>query len=315
MYKHMADKKIRVAILMGGISSEREVSLSTGRMIAENLDKGKYIVQIYDTKVDLLKLASDAKKIDVAFIALHGKYGEDGTIQGMLELFKVPYVGCGVLASALAMDKDMSKRALQAEGIAVPKGFLAEKEGGKSKDILERITKEVGFPCVVKPNDGGSSVGTSIAESPGALNKALKMAFEESKEILIEEYLKGTEISVPVLGNDKLKALPVIEICPKTKFFDYEAKYNAESCDEIVPARISEKLTAEAQELAIRSYRVLKCRGFSRIDMIIKNNKIYVLEINTIPGMTPESLLPKSAKAAGILFPKLLDKIMKLALE
>ncbi len=296
--------KIRVAVLGGGISNEREVSLSTAKQVRENLNKEKFEPIFYDTKTDLPKLFTDAqdRKVGVAFIALHGKGGEDGTIQGMLELLDIPYTGPGVLASAVGMDKKISKQIFEKAGISMAKTFK---------------TQTVQFPCVVKPNIGGSSVGISLANNTQEFDQAISMALDEDSDLLIEEYIPGTEITVGVLGNKELEVLPVVEICPKNKFFDYQAKYDAEYCNEIVPARISEESARQARELAKKVYRLLGCKGFSRIDMILKQDtgEPVVLEINTIPGLTPNSLLPKAAEAAGISFPQLLEKVIMFALE
>ena len=296
--------KIRVAVLGGGISNEREVSLSTAKQVMENLNKEKFEPIFYDTKTDLPKLFTDAqdRKVGVAFIALHGKGGEDGTIQGMLELLDIPYTGPGVLASAVGMDKKISKQIFEKAGISMAKTFK---------------TQTVQFPCVVKPNIGGSSVGISLANNTQEFDQAISMALDEDSDLLIEEYIPGTEITVGVLGNKELEVLPVVEICPKNKFFDYQAKYDAEYCNEIVPARISEESARQARELAKKVYRLLGCKGFSRIDMILKQDtgEPVVLEINTIPGLTPNSLLPKAAEAAGISFPQLLEKVIMFALE
>ena len=308
----MSQKKLKIAVLYGGVSNERKISLLTGKQIGEALDKEKYEVCFYDTKKDLKKLFLDCSdgKVDVAFPALHGKYGEDGTIQGMLELLKVKYVGSGVLSSALSMDKEVAYKLLKGEGIRVPSGVLLTKI-----DDLESL--DVKIPAVVKPVNSGSSVGVTIVKNREGLKSAVEEAFKHDKKVLIEEYVKGTEITVPVLGNETAAALPVSEIAPKTEFFDYKAKYDPELCDEIVPARISSELTREAQKLAVRVYMILENRGFSRIDMIIRegNDELVVLESNTIPGMTPNSLFPKAAVCAGMSFGELLDRLVELAME
>lgn len=206
------NNKIRVAVLGGGISNEREVSLSTAKQVMENLEAEKFISSFYDTKTDLPKLFSVARDrgVDVAFVALHGKGGEDGSMQSMLEILKLPYIGSGILASALGMDKVVSKKLFEKEGIPVPKTFSEN---------------NVNFPCVVKPVNGGSSIGVSILENKDqkALKRAIAFALKEDKNVLIEEYVPGTEITVGVLGNKELQVLPVVEIAPKNKFFDYQA--------------------------------------------------------------------------------------------
>jgi len=304
---------IKVAILMGGISNEREVSLSTGKTVAKYLDSSKFDPKFYDTKKDLLKLFSDISKnkIDVCFIALHGKGGEDGSIQGILELLGVAYTGPGIMASAISMDKIISKRLFMQEKIFTPRFIVVQNKKINFKQIRDKI----GLPCVIKPSNSGSSVGVSIIKKEKEIKKGIKMALKEDDKVIIEEYIQGKEITVGVLGNKTPRALSIVEIIPKTKFFDYQAKYNPKFCDEIAPARISVDLTKKAQELALKVYKLLDCKGFSRIDMILKGKKIYVLENNTIPGLTPNSLLPKAAKADNISFSKLLEKIINFGLE
>lgn len=311
-------KKLRVAIVMGGFSNERKISLFSGKNIADNLDSKKYLIKIYDLKKEFDNFFSDAeqKKFDIVFIALHGKYGEDGTIQRLLELLKIPYTGSGVLASALGMNKVMSKKIFIQENINTPEYiFFNKQEYFSSKKILfKKIKARLNFPCVVKPCGGGSSIGVNIAKNFKDLKESIKKAFKEDNELIIEKYILGKEISVPLIGNNELQVLPIIEIRSKKHFFDYQAKYDSKNCEEITPAEISKNLAKKVQEIAKKVHLSLGCRGFSRVDMILNENKIYVLEINTIPGMTKNSLLPKSARAAGISFPKLLDKIIKLAL-
>ena len=334
---------------MGGKSPEHEVSLVTGREVVRHLDKRKYQVlpvvisrdgerwQLKSPQQILLHSPAGVEKInhkkrikggkallprgrslplrlgegqDVVFIAMHGPYGEDGTVQGMLELAGIPYTGAGVLASSLGMNKIMFKKIMEKEGIPIPDYLVFEK-----KDSQRKILRKFKFPLVVKPDDQGSSVGISFAHNKKELGPALKLAFEYGQKILIEKYIKGIEISCGVLGNEDPIALPVIEIIPKREFFDYKAKYDETQRDEIVPARISKRLTKKVQQLAIQVFKAIECCGFGRIDMIIYRGKPYVLEINTIPGLTPVSLFPQEAAAAGLSYPQLLDRIIELALE
>jgi D-alanine-D-alanine ligase len=251
------------------------------------------------------------RNVDVVFIAMHGPFGEDGTIQGMLELSGISYTGPGILASAIGMDKIMFRKIMVAENIPVPK-FVSFKKG----EDINKIFADLGRPSYfVKPYNQGSSVGASIVKKEKDLKPALELALQYSEIALIDEYIKGLELTCAVIGNDVPISLPVIEIRPlKGDFFDYESKYTESGAEEIVPARISPKLTKEVQELAIKVYKILRCRGFSRIDFILKDNKYpIVLEINTIPGLTPASLLPKAAKSAGISYSELLDTIINLA--
>jgi D-alanine-D-alanine ligase len=304
-------KKLRVALLAGGFSAEREISILTGAMIAKNLDKKKYQVFLFDPARDLMKLvgALKNKRMDVVFPALHGPLGEDGTIQGMLEIFSVPYVFSGVLASALAMDKDMAKKIFKKEKIPTPKYFIFTYKNHIS-------LKKVKFPCVVKPLTQGSSVGVTIAQKPSEFKKALKKALEFGPKAMVEEFIEGREVTAAVLGNAKPRALPLIEIKPKiSQFFDYEAKYQKGGSEEICPAPINQILTKKIQDLAVKVHVALGCRGVTRTDLILHGSQPFVLEINTIPGMTETSLVPQAASAAGIKFPQLLDRLIELAFE
>jgi D-alanine-D-alanine ligase len=306
--------KLKVALLSGGISSEREVSIKSGNQVYEALDKAKYDISRYDPASDLGKLVADASAIDIAFIVLHGPYGEDGTVQGLLELLNIPYQGSGVLGSALAMDKWSAKRLYKEAGLSVPP-FKVLMNG--ETYALESLSDEPGFPLVVKPRYGGSSIGTSIVQTPEELPEALERAFEYDSHVILEAYLEGTEITGGVLGNNDFQLLPIVEIIPESQytFFDYEAKYKEGATREVCPARIDETLSRRAQSYAATAHRALCCRGYSRTDMIICDEIIYVLETNTIPGMTPVSLFPLAAKAAGISFSQLLDRLIQLAME
>lgn len=330
---------------MGGKSPEHEISLISGREVIRNLNPAKYeILPIIISKDGKKWQMADRKEffldsptlnqysdnlvqtkyypksqepnsliqnnnIDLVFIAMHGPYGEDGTIQGFLDLVGVPYTGSKVLASALGMDKIYSRKLFTQAGLKVPKSLVLTKN-----DDPKVVWQKFSLPIFIKPARQGSSVGTSKVSKKSNLEKALKIAFSFGSLVLIEEYLAGTEITVGVLGNDKVQALPPVEIVPKNEFFDYEAKYQESKCEEICPARINDSLKRRAQEIAIKAFHSLGCRGFGRIDMIIQGKDIYVLEVNTIPGLTPMSLFPKAAKAAGISYRELLDKIIVLAL-
>ena len=306
--------KLNVALLSGGISSEREVSIKSGNQVYEALDKAKYDVTRYDPATDLGKLLADASGIDVAFIVLHGPYGEDGTVQGLLDLLHIPYQGSGVLGSALAIDKWSSKRLYKEAGLPVPPFEVFVR--GRVYDT-EALASQPGFPLVVKPRYGGSSIGTSIVQTLQQLPAAIDMAFEYGPHVILEVYLQGTEITGGVLGNDDLQLLPIVEVIPESgyTFFDYEAKYREGATREICPAPISQAISERAQSYAAAAHRALCCRGYSRTDMIIHDETVYVLETNTIPGMTPVSLFPLAAKTAGISFGQLLDRLIELALE
>jgi D-alanine-D-alanine ligase len=306
--------KKTIALLYGGISSERDVSLSSGEQVYHSLDQEKYDIRRYDTKSDLPRLVAEATQIDAALIILHGAYGEDGTVQGLLELLDIPYQGAGVLGSSLAMNKLAAKQMYTQWGIPLP-AYLAVHQADNLAP--ERIIERIGLPLVVKPVVGGSSIGMSIVRVAEALPQALNAAFGHDPSIIVESYIEGTEITASVLGNDDLTALPLIEIIPggKFEFFDYEAKYTAGATQEICPARIDPALTEKAQTYALMAHSALFCRGYSRTDMILRGQDIFVLETNTIPGMTRTSLFPQAAQAAGISFSQLLDRLIELGIQ
>jgi D-alanine-D-alanine ligase len=307
-------KKLRVALLSGGISSERDVSLHSGEQVYEALDKDKYNIQRYDPQTDLPRLIKDAAQIDVALIILHGPYGEDGTVQGLLDLLHIPYQGSGVLGSSLAMNKAATKQMYEKAGIPGPPYVIYDRNDTVDADAC---AKQLGLPLVVKPVVGGSSVGMSIVRSVSDLQSAVEKAFEFDSTVMVEAYIDGVELTGGVIGNRELEAFPIIEIIPdKTHdFFDYEAKYTAGVTREICPARIDEELTLQAQTYAKNAHQSLFCRGYSRTDMILKDRQLYVLETNTIPGMTATSLFPQAAQTAGVSFTRLLDKLIELGLE
>ena len=307
-------KKLRLALLAGGKSGEREVSLAGARGVLAALDKEKYEVRQYDPAVDLARLAQDAAELDVAFILLHGPLGEDGSVQGFLDLLGLPYQGSGVLGSAMAMNKNLAKILYRQAGLRVAEWRMASPQ-----DMNEPAALAAGlrFPVVVKPVGQGSSLGMSIVRDGDGLAAGLKQAFGYDKEVMVEEFIRGREITGGVLGNDGLQALPLVEIIPNKEyaFFDYEAKYKAGASREICPADFTAEITGKAQDYAMRAHRALRLRGYSRTDMIVsEEGEIFVIETNTIPGMTPTSLLPQAALAAGYSFPQLLDLLIELAL-
>jgi D-alanine-D-alanine ligase len=340
---------IKVAVLMGGRSTEREVSFMTGKMVLKALDSERYLPVPVDAAglgrlpgstppslvdshhaqealsperlsagaADVMAPEGDAARPDVCFIALHGRYGEDGTIQGLLELLGIPYTGSGVLASALAMNKVMSKKLFRTEGIPTPE-FRALRGAAAGKEFLQEWLagrSEVGLPCVVKPNEQGSTIGLSIVRQRDAMAAALDLAFKYDQTVLIEQFVEGIEITAALLGNEDPEVLPLVEIVPDGGFYDYERKYTPGATQEIVPARIPDDQAAVARDLAKKCHVALGCRGMSRVDMIVAGDQVWVLEVNTIPGMTPTSLLPRAAAAAGIPFPQLVDRLIDLALE
>jgi D-alanine-D-alanine ligase len=303
-----------VAVLYGGRSSEREVSLTGGKQVMQSLDPARYRITGYDLRDDLPRLVAEASQIDVALIILHGRHGEDGTVQGLLELLGIPYQGSGVLGSALAMNKKLSKIIYRQAGLPVARDLVLTRGEPCSP---ETIIKALGLPLVIKPNQEGSSFGVSLVQRKARLEEGLKKAFELDGEVLIEEYLAGREITAGVLGNTELQALPLVEIVPSEKypFFDYEAKYKKGASREICPADLDAETTRRAQEYGVLAHRALGLRGYSRTDMIVVGKELFLLETNTIPGMTPTSLLPLAARAAGMDFSRLLDRLIELALE
>ena len=307
-------KKLTIALLSGGISSEREVSIASGDQVYDALDHNKYNVLRYDPKTDLQQLVTDASKIDAALIILHGPFGEDGTIQGLLDLLDIPYQGSGVLGSALGMNKVASKHLYEKAGLLVPPYMVLGQNDGFDEDAC---TRSLGLPLVVKPVGSGSSVGISIVKSKDLLKNAVNEAFAQDDQVLIEAYIDGIELTGGVIGNDQLEAFPLIEIVPDKSyaFFDYAAKYTAGATTEICPARIDDAMAQKAQQIAKTAHQALFCKGYSRTDMILKNRDIFVLETNTIPGMTATSLLPQAAGKAGFSFSRLLDRLIELSME
>jgi D-alanine-D-alanine ligase len=297
-------KKKRVGVLMGGLSREREISLKTGKAILKALTEKGYPVIPLDVGNDIVeKLLKE--KIECAFLALHGRFGEDGTIQGMLELMRIPYTGSGVLASALAMHKIMSKKFFLCEKIPTPR-FDAFRRDEIKKDHLKRTS--LPLPVVVKPAREGSTIGISIVQQEVALGPALKKAGEYDEEILVEEFMKGKEITVGILEDIPL---PVIEIVPKSGFYDYYSKYTKGETQYILPARIAREQYLSAQEISLRAFQQLGCSGVGRVDLMTdENENPYVIDVNTMPGMTETSLLPKAALYAGIPFEDLVERIL-----
>jgi len=353
-------RRMNVAVLMGGPTPEHEVSIQTGRIVANALDRSRYNVKPVEitrsgewripagylpadgpplplepgSRVDMvpeealpparasssLACAADGP-VDVVFIAMHGPYGEDGTVQGMLEVLGIPYTGSGVLASALAMHKVRTGQVLRHYGLVMP-ACCCLSRGRFQQDPSSCVAQALGrpgVPCVVKPVSQGSSVATTICHAREELAAALELAFQVDTEVMVEECIEGTELTCGVVerpdGTGNL-ALPLIEIVPKTSaFFDYEAKYTPGATDEICPARVPDDVAAEVQRQSLTAHETLGCSGFSRSDFILRDGRLYFLEINTIPGMTQTSLLPQAAAKAGVGFPTLLDNAIQCALR
>jgi len=329
--------RVRVAVLMGGPSGEREISLRSGRAVLGALRGDRYEALPVEVDRDgTLRLAGPGGPpedagggggppggggVDVVFVALHGRFGEDGTVQGVLEAAGIPYTGSGVMASALAMDKDRAKALVARAGVRVPRGVAVERDRweGDRAGVLEALARLPGLPAFVKPAGGGSSIGAGPAEDAAALEARLDEVFTLSEgAALVEERLSGTEVSCAVLGNRGRahRTLPVVEIVPVGRpFFDFTAKYDAAACEEICPARIPEAAARAVGEAAEAAHRALGCDGMSRSDFIVVGGEPVYLETNTIPGMTENSLCPKAARAAGLDFPGLMDLLVEMALD
>lgn len=302
-------KHTKIGVLMGGMSSEREVSLRSGEAVLTALrERGYRAEPIYvDRELDLVLRQSS---IDVAFIALHGRYGEDGCVQGLLETMGIPYTGSDVLASALAMHKVKAKELFRLHNVATPAYYVAAPEPESWEDLLGRHG-DFGYPCVVKPAREGSSVGVHIVNGESELAHAIESAGCFDGDVLVERYIAGREVSVAVLGD---RALGAVEIAPKSEFYDYGAKYQKGGSEYFIPPRLSPERYRGVLMQAVRAHLALGCRGATRVDMIVADSgNEYVLEVNTIPGMTPTSLLPKIADAAGITFPELCEAILLAA--
>lgn len=358
--KSRVSRLINVAVLMGGRTAEHEISVGSGRKVIENLNLSKYNVKPvtitrdgqwmmpkgYLTEgapvAELMEknFACDAEgkdiapigignalsqtvseKVDVVFIAMHGPYGEDGTIQGLLEVLGLPYTGSGVEASAISMNKVRTKEIYIHHGIPTPRFEVIEERDWLADPIsaANKVEESLGFPCVTKPPSLGSSVAIRIVDSRDAFAPAVDEALKYDNRVLVEEFIPGRELTSPILGNepaDGPTALPLVEIVPKTSsYFDYEAKYTPGASDEITPAPVNEEITKRAQELGLAAHRALGCSGLSRTDMILNGESLFVLETNTIPGLTDVSLFPKAAKAMGMSFPELLDHLIGVAID
>ena len=296
--------KPKIALIQGGLGAEREVSLSTGAGFKQALVELGYEFTEVDAKEDLPAKLMKLKP-DVALLALHGKFGEDGTVQGICEYLKIPYTGSGVLSSSLCMDKILSKQILISQGLPTPDyEFLNARETN-----LDNYKIRMEFPVVVKPSREGSSVGISIVNEESELVPALKLAAKSDYQILIEEFIEGKEITVPILGD---KALTPIEIEPKEDFYNYENKYTEGKTEYHLPARVSDEVIEEAKKISLAAFDFLRMRGYGRIDFRLSPmNKLYIMEANSLPGCTPTSLIPKSALHMGISFNELIETLIK----
>jgi len=308
---------MRVALLMGGFSSEREVSLRTGRAVAGALKQlGHEVIEVDLGDESLAQLVDLKGEVDTAWLALHGRGGEDGTVQGALELLGIPYTGSGVMSSAVAMDKNMTKRLLADSGVPVIAGVALTRQDIHQMGVnaaARGSIADLGLPSIVKPNCEGSTVGISVARNLDEMERGLEEALQYDDTIIVEKFIEGRELTVGLVGAAPV-ALPVLEVVPKKGIYDYECKYSKGMTDYIVPADIPGKIALRLQELSIKAHKSLACEGISRVDFILgKSNRIFCLEVNTIPGMTELSLVPMAAAAMDMSFPSLVEMILTTA--
>ncbi len=298
----ITDKKI--GVLMGGLSSERDISIRTGSLVAAALTRKGYITATIDVGRDLPQRLLN-ERIEVAFIALHGKYGEDGCVQGLLEVMGIPYTGSGVSASAVCMDKLLTKEILEQHAIATPKfSVLRKDEAGNPPSVR--------YPVVVKPLREGSTIGIHVVSGRKDLSSAMDNAFQYGDTILLEEYIAGREVTAGIIGD---KPLPLIEIVPQGGFYDFNTKTTSGMAEYIVPAKLPSAVSRNMQDTALKAHKALGCRYVSRVDFRVDPaGQPYILEVNTIPGMTDTSLLPKAAGEAGISYDDLVEMILSSAL-
>ncbi|MDO9287323.1 MAG: D-alanine--D-alanine ligase [Thermodesulfovibrionales bacterium] len=302
----LTDKKI--GVLMGGVSAEREVSLRSGKAVFNALKNLGYNVVSMDVSSDVCEELK-RERIEMAFLVLHGGWGEDGSIQGLLDVMGIPYTGSGVLASALAMNKEASKKIFLYHKIPVPPFAVVTQKTLNA----QRLTLNFSLPWVVKPASEGSSVGVSIIKNKKQVKTAFEKCFEYGREIIVEKYIKGKEVQIGILND---KSLGGVEVRPSLEFYNYEAKYTPGLTEYILPPEISERTYRKAKDVALSSHKALGCSGATRVDLIIgKSGNPYVLEVNTIPGMTETSLLPKIARLAGLDFPMLIEEMLKDAIN
>jgi D-alanine-D-alanine ligase len=333
----MSNNNITVALLVGGTSPEREVSKSSGSSVLKALRDLGYKVKVVDPAYGLNQPQDERKffskenyaeisnrnyidiinssffdDVDIAFLALHGRWGEDGTIQSLLELRGIKYTGSKILASALAMDKSATKIMFRHHGVPTPNWFTVNHKESDFNLIKTRIKNEFGYPCIIKPNDQGSTVGLTLCKEETFIEEAINKALEFSSKALIEEYIPGRELTIAVIDQNPLQ---VLEIKPKSGLYDYESKYTHGKTEYIVPADIPQDLSDNLRKHALTAFNSAGCESYGRVDFrLTDDNKFYCLEINTLPGMTSTSLVPKMAKAAGISFEDLIDKIVKNSL-
>ncbi len=309
---------MRIGVLMGGRSLERDISLRSGRRVCNALSELGYDVLELDVDESLVPTLK-RERPDLVYIALHGKFGEDGTVQELLEILDIPYTGPGVFASTMGFNKALSKEVFIHEGIATPPFFVLSEATFQEMGAVQALpaaAEKLGFPVVVKPAAQGSALGVNFASSIEVLPLAVQSALHYDERVLLEKYVSGTEVAASILGNQELEALPLVETVPRSEFFDFDARYTPGLTEYYCPARLDEQTTAAAVDAALRTHRVLGCLNVSRVDIIIDGEGVpQVLELNISPGMTETSLLPMAAAAAGLDFKELVHRLVNLALE
>jgi D-alanine-D-alanine ligase len=321
---NVLNSKIKVGVIMGGLSSEHDISLASGENVIKHLDSRLFepvkIKILRDGKVWMAgryaKLEKAVKSFDLCFLATHGEFGEDGRLQAILESYGVSYTGSGILASALAMNKAKSRQLFSINGLKTPKTLLVKESENFKSQLKFFASKLVKMPVMVKPCSRGSSVGVTLVRQKRFLSRAVQKAFKYDPEVLIEEYIDGREFTCGVIerkinGSVETKALPVTEIIPGEShdFFDYEAKYEDGASLEITPAQINDHLAKEIQETAVKAHKIIGCKDYSRSDFLVKKGKVYILEVNSLPGLTENSLIPKALKAAGLGIKRFLSNV------
>lgn len=313
----MGVSRVKIAVLYGGISGEREVSLSTGKGIIEALIHNGHDVIGIDFHPNRIHEILDLK-VDIVFVGLHGKHGEDGRIQGLLDMLGVPYVGSGVLASSLAMDKSKAKQIFYQNGLQTAKSISLPVQLGKNAHtMVEEIKQALSLPLVIKPNQEGSTLGLTIVNTEDQLLPAIKEAMSCDSMIMAEEYIVGREVTVAVMGTQgNEKALPVVEIIPKNEYYDYESKYAPGGSEHVCPAEISKDIATKLQRDAVLAHQLLGCDTYSRVDFIISDKEEpIILEVNTLPGMTPTSLFPDAASVIGISYEEMVEEFVRISLD
>lgn len=309
---------MRIGVLMGGRSLERDVSLRSGRRVSNALGELGHDVLDLDVDENLVSTLK-GERLDLVYIALHGKFGEDGTVQELLEILDVPYTGPGVFSSAIGFNKALSKEIFLREGIPTPPFFVLSEATFMEMGALyalDAVGEKLGFPLVVKPAAQGSALGVKVASSQADLPEAVRTALHYDDRVLLENYVSGTEVAASILGNDELGSLPLVETVPRSGFFDFDSRYTPGLTEYYCPARLDKEVTQRAVDVALRTHRALGCLNVSRVDIIIDGEGVpQVLELNISPGMTETSLLPMAAETAGLEFKELVQRLINLAME